>query len=72
MTMSPPRIEEVEASVERRRAERATRARVSAVLAPVAVVIAVLALWEAGTRAFGVPAFLLPPPTDVVAGTASC
>jgi len=30
--MTPPRIEEVEASVERRRAERATRARVSAVL----------------------------------------
>jgi NitT/TauT family transport system permease protein len=67
MTMIPPRIEEVEASVERRRAERATRARVSAVLAPVAVVIAVLALWEAGTHAFGVPAFLLPPPTDVIA-----
>jgi NitT/TauT family transport system permease protein len=67
MTITPPRIEEVEASVERRRAERATRARVSAVLAPVAVVIAVLAFWEAGTRGFGVPAFLLPPPTAVVA-----
>jgi NitT/TauT family transport system permease protein len=67
MTLTPPRIEEVEASVERRRAERATRARVSAVLAPVAVVIAVLGLWEVGTRAFGVPAFLLPPPTAVVA-----
>jgi NitT/TauT family transport system permease protein len=66
MTVLPPGIEEVEASVERRRAERATRARVSAVLAPVAVVIAVLAFWEAGTRAFGVPAFLLPPPTAVV------
>jgi len=64
---SPPHLDEVEASVERRRAERATRARVSAVLAPVAVVIAVLALWEAGTRAFGVPVFLLPPPTAVVA-----
>jgi NitT/TauT family transport system permease protein len=64
---SPPHLDEVEASVERRRAARAARARVSAVLAPTGVVIAVLLLWELGTRAFGVPVFLLPPPTAVVA-----
>jgi NitT/TauT family transport system permease protein len=63
----PPHIAEVEAGVERRRAERAMRARLSAVIAPAGVVIALLALWEAGTRAFGVPAFLLPPPSAVVA-----
>jgi NitT/TauT family transport system permease protein len=64
---TPPHIEQVEASVERRRAARAVRARVSAVLAPTVVVIAALVLWEVGTRAFGVRAFLLPPPSAVVA-----
>jgi NitT/TauT family transport system permease protein len=61
----PLRIEDVEASVQRHRARRAARARVSAVLSPLGVVIVLLALWEAGTRAFGVPAFLLPPPSAV-------
>ena len=64
---APPPIEEVEASVERSRVQRAARTRVSAVLAPVGVVIALLVIWEAGTRAFGVPVFLLPPPSAVVA-----
>lgn len=63
---TPPHIEDVEASVERRRAARATRTRLSAVLAPTGVVIALLVLWEAGTRAFGVPVFLLPPPSAIV------
>jgi NitT/TauT family transport system permease protein len=62
-----PTIEEVEASVERSRAQGAARARVSAVLAPVVVVIALLALWELGTRRFGVPVFLLPPPSAIAA-----
>ncbi|HXU53301.1 MAG TPA: ABC transporter permease [Casimicrobiaceae bacterium] len=60
-------IEEVEANVARSRDERAARARVAAVVAPVAVVIALLVLWEASTRLFGVPAFLLPPPTAIAA-----
>jgi NitT/TauT family transport system permease protein len=63
-------LDEVEASVARRRAARAARARVSAVLAPAAVVVGLLALWEVGTRAFGVPVFLLPPPSAVVAAMA--
>jgi NitT/TauT family transport system permease protein len=67
---SPAHLDEVEASVERRRAARAARARVSAVLAPTAVVIGLFALWEAGTRAFGVPVFLLPPPSAIVAAMA--
>src|SRR4029077_6276298 len=62
---TPLRIEDVEANVQRHRARRAARARVSAVLSPLGGVIAVLALWEAGTRVFGVPAFLLPPPSAV-------
>ena len=64
---SAPHLDEVEASVERRRAERAARARRSAVLAPTAVVVGAIVLWEFGTRAFGVPPFLLPPPSAVVA-----
>jgi NitT/TauT family transport system permease protein len=34
-------------------------------LYPVAVVLGLLAIWEAVTRALGVPAFLLPPPSAV-------
>jgi len=65
-----PHLDEVAASVERRRAERAARARVSAVLAPTGVVVGLMILWEVGTRAFGVPVFLLPPPSAIVAAIA--
>ena len=60
-----PRIEDVEASVARSRATRENRARVSAVLAPIVVIVAVLALWEIGTCLFSVRAFLLPPPSGI-------
>ena len=66
LTIAPP-IVEVEASVERRRAARVVRERIAAVLAPIVVIIALLALWEAGTRLFAVPLFLLPPPSVIVA-----
>ena len=69
LTIAPP-IEEVEASVERRRAARVVRERVAAVLAPIVVIVALLALWEAGTRLFAVPLFLLPPPSAIVAAMA--
>ena len=58
-------IDELEASVERNRMARERRARVSAIVYPVGVVLGVLALWEAATRMLGVPAFLLPPPSAV-------
>jgi NitT/TauT family transport system permease protein len=58
-------IAELEASVERSRVQREWRARISGVLYPVGVVLGVLAIWEAGTRMFGVPAFLLPPPSAI-------
>jgi NitT/TauT family transport system permease protein len=63
----PPHLDEVEADVARRRAARAARARVAAVLAPAGVVVGLLVLWEVGTRAFGVPVFLLPPPSAIMA-----
>ncbi len=37
----------------------------SGALYPIAVVLVLLGLWEAATRALGVPAFLLPPPSAV-------
>ena len=58
-------IEEVEAGVQRNLARREWRARVSGIVAPIAVVIALLALWEAATRVFAIPLFLLPPPSAI-------
>jgi len=63
--MSQPGIDELAASLERSRTRRERAARVSAITYPIGVVLAVLALWEGATRALGVPAFLLPPPSAV-------
>jgi NitT/TauT family transport system permease protein len=63
--LPPLAIEEVEAGVERNRARRARHARVSGVVSPIVVVIALVALWEAVTRLFAIPLFLLPPPSAV-------
>jgi NitT/TauT family transport system permease protein len=64
-TPGTPSIEDVEASVQRNLARRESRARISAIVFPIIVVIAVLLAWETGTRAFGVPTFLLPPPSAI-------
>ena len=65
--LRPPRtIEEVEATVERGRARRESRARATAVLYPLATAVVLIAVWEAATRAFAIPVFLLPPPSAVV------
>jgi NitT/TauT family transport system permease protein len=64
-------IEEVEANVQRNLARRESRERVSAVVSPVGVVLAVFVLWEAGTRAFGIPTFLLPPPSIIAVSMAA-
>src|SRR6516162_6598720 len=37
----------------------------SAALYPIGVILAMLAVWETVTRAFGIPAFLLPPPSAI-------
>ena len=68
---SAPSIEEVEANVQRNLARRDRRARRSAIVYPVAVLAAVLALWEAVTRVFAIPVFLLPPPTVIAASMAA-
>src|SRR5215471_2600707 len=58
-------IAELEASLERSRAQRKWRARISGILYPIGVVLGVLAVWEVGARMLGVPAFLLPPPSAI-------
>jgi NitT/TauT family transport system permease protein len=60
-----PSIEDVEANVQQSLARQEARARRSAIFYPIVVLAAVLAVWEAGTRAFDVPAFLLPPPSII-------
>ncbi|MCE9662822.1 ABC transporter permease [Halomonas sp. M5N1S17] len=39
--------------------------------APIAVVIALLIIWQVGVRVFGVPTFIAPAPTDVASAIAS-
>ena len=58
-------IAELEASVERRRARREWRTRISGIVYPIGVVVGVLVVWEAVTRILSVPAFLLPPPSAI-------
>jgi NitT/TauT family transport system permease protein len=60
-----PTIEDVEATVQQSLARREQRARRSAIFYPIVVLVAVLAVWEAGTRLLGVPVFLLPPPSEI-------
>jgi NitT/TauT family transport system permease protein len=62
---APLSIEEVEARVQDRRVRRRSRARISAVIYPVMTVIGTLAAWEFATRAFDIPAYLLPAPSGI-------
>ena len=64
-TSAPRTIDEVEALVENRRAQRRFRARISAIVYPTLTVIGTLAVWEAATRLFGIPAYLLPAPSQI-------
>src|SRR5690348_9251600 len=64
-------IEAVEATVQRSLARRETQARVSSIVYPTALVIVILLLWEAMTRLFGIPRFLLPPPSLVLTSLAA-
>jgi NitT/TauT family transport system permease protein len=59
------RIEDVEAGVQRNRARRERRARVSGVVSPILVVVTLIALWEAATHVFVIPPFLLPAPSAI-------
>lgn len=67
---APPAIEEVEASVQRKLARHEKQARVSSIAYPTLLVIALVLIWEAITRLFGIPAFLLPAPSAVLSSLA--
>ena len=60
-------IEQVEVRVQQAQTKRERRARISAVLYPALVVIAALVLWEAATRVIAIPAYILPPPSQIAA-----
>lgn len=66
-----PTIEEVEASVQRLRARRESRARTAGIVYPILAVLGVLVLWEAAARAFAIPAFILPAPSLIAASLAA-
>jgi NitT/TauT family transport system permease protein len=59
-------IEQVEAREKDRRARHRSYDRIAAVFYPIATLVGVIVLWEVGVRAFGVPAFLAPPPSLVM------
>ena len=65
-TSAPRTIDEVEALVQSRTAQHRSHARMSAIVYPILTVIGTIAAWEVVTRAFGVPAYLLPAPSQIV------
>ena len=60
-------IEQVEVRVQQAQTRRARHARISGILYPALVVIATLVLWEAVTRVIAIPAYILPPPSQIAA-----
>jgi NitT/TauT family transport system permease protein len=59
-------IHEIEAREKNQLVRRRSKDRIATIIYPVATLIGVILLWEVGVRAFGVPAFLAPPPSQVV------
>jgi NitT/TauT family transport system permease protein len=60
-------IEQVEVRVQQAQTDRDRRARISGILSPIVVILAVLLLWEAGARVFKIPPYILPPPSQIAA-----
>lgn len=61
----PLAIEEVESRVQQARADLESRTRITAVVYPTAVIVALLLLWEAVARIFAIPTYILPPPSAI-------
>jgi NitT/TauT family transport system permease protein len=57
---------EIEARIQRRRREQARRERIGAFVYPVGMMVALLAIWEAASRLFSIPAYLVPAPSAIV------
>ena len=60
-------IARVEADLRQRRRRRARRERLSSVLYPLIMLVALIGIWELATRLFAIPVFLLPPPSLILA-----
>ncbi|HUR60386.1 MAG TPA: ABC transporter permease [Opitutaceae bacterium] len=58
-------IEQVEVRVQEAQTRRERHARISGILYPALVIIASLVLWEAVTRLATIPAYILPPPSQI-------
>ena len=60
-------IEQVEVRVQQAQTLRDRRARIAGILYPALVVIATLVLWESATHLIAIPAYILPPPSQIAA-----
>ena len=58
--------EALETAIQERRRRRRRRDRIGALLYPVAMMLGLLAVWEAGARLFSVPSYLLPAPSAIM------
>src|SRR4051794_2172893 len=58
-------LDEIERRVQRTLATRESRARLTSLAYPILTMVVLIASWEALTRVFVVPLFLLPPPSAV-------
>jgi NitT/TauT family transport system permease protein len=67
LSMKAPSLEEVERRVQLNNRRAKDRERREQIIYPVVLVVAVLIIWEASTKLFGIPRYLLPAPTDIVA-----
>jgi NitT/TauT family transport system permease protein len=56
----------LEAAARQRRRERIRRDRIGALVYPVGMIVAALALWEAAARLFAFPPYLLPAPSAIL------
>jgi NitT/TauT family transport system permease protein len=57
---------DLEAGIRRRRRERERRERLGAFVYPAGMLVALLVIWEAATRAFAIPAYLVPAPSAIL------
>jgi NitT/TauT family transport system permease protein len=57
---------DLEAGIQRRRRERARRERIGAFVYPAGMLVALLAIWQAATYQFSIPAYLVPSPSAIL------
>ena len=56
----------LEAGIQQRSRDRARRERIRALIYPVGMMVALIAVWEAAARLFSIPPYLLPAPSQIV------